>query len=75
VYFKYGKNKEGYWNHELFRNQLEDMIDCMEYIYPNHQFVFEVDSSSGHLKYADNCLDALALNKVWGGKQLEIVHT
>jgi hypothetical protein len=32
--------------------------------YPSHQFVFEVDSSSGHLKYADNCLDALALNKV-----------
>jgi hypothetical protein len=46
-YLNYGKNKDGYWNYEKFRQQVEDIMDVVEVIYNNYQLVIEVDQSSG----------------------------
>lgn len=55
-FFEYGKNREGYWNYDLFSQQVTDFLDCAESIYPNRQLLIEVDRSSGHMKYADDSL-------------------
>jgi hypothetical protein len=36
LFFEYGVNREGYWNHDLFSKQIEAMIDSLEYIYPSY---------------------------------------
>jgi hypothetical protein len=65
----YGKNKEGWWDHEMFSAQCTDIIDAFEFLYPAWQLAQEVDHSSGHGKYKADGLLVLAMNKGYGGKQ------
>ena len=37
---EYGENKEGYWNYENMVLQLEDCIDCLKCLYPDHEYLF-----------------------------------
>ena len=41
-FFEFGANKDGYWNGSHFNMQVEDMIYCLEVIYPDfdHQSIF-----------------------------------
>ena len=48
VEFEYGQNKEGYWNYDHMVLQIEDCVDVLQYMYPNFDFVFLLDHSSGH---------------------------
>jgi hypothetical protein len=68
-FLDYGKNKEGYWNYEMFNEQVEDLTDCVECLYPDFQFVMEADWSSGHAKGRSDALNAATMNVNFGGKQ------
>ena len=49
--------------------QIKDTIDCLKYLYPQFDFEFELDHSSGHNKECPNGLStsSAALNSGWGG--------
>ena len=47
-YLVYGKDI--YWNFERLAVQVEDVMDCLECLYPHLQFLLEFDHSSGHTK-------------------------
>ena len=74
VYFEYGTNKQGYWTYDHFVLQCEDVIDCLEVLYPSFKFIFSVDHSCGHDRQRPDGLNAREMNKYWGGKQ-RIMHS
>ncbi len=47
-FFEYGANKDGYWNYHREGLQLEDVVDCLTFLFPDVNFVFLFDQSSGH---------------------------
>ena len=52
LYLNIGVNREGFFTWEKFYIQLEDLMDCLEVCYPDHQFCFELDWSGCHGKKA-----------------------
>jgi len=68
-FLDYGTNKEGYWNYELFKEQVMDVIDCYDVLYPEFQVIFSVDWSSGHTAHREGCLNVNIMNVNFGGKQ------
>ncbi|KAI6017800.1 hypothetical protein BKA83DRAFT_4465169 [Pisolithus microcarpus] len=61
---EYGKNYDGYWNGELFVNQLkEKIIPAFERIHgAGYQALFFIDNSQGHSAYAEDALLASCMN-------------
>ena len=70
VYFEYGENKEGYWDYNHMVLQFEDAVDVLKVLYPEYDFVFLFDHSSGHSKQRPDGLNATHMNKGFGGKLL-----
>lgn len=68
-FLTYGKSKDGYWKYENFAEQVVDVLDMYEALYPNAQVLLEVDWSSGHSKHRDDALNVLAMGVNFGGKQ------
>lgn len=68
-FLSYGKNKDGYWTYENFAEQVTDVLDMYESLYPNAQVLVEVDWSSGHSKHRDDALNVLSMSVNFGGKQ------
>ena len=46
-YFRSGINHDGYWNGSHAKLQLEDVTDCLSYIFPSFDFVFYLISHLG----------------------------
>lgn len=67
TFWEYGKQKEGYWNYDMFAEQCVYIMDCFEVLYPDWQLVMEVDHSSGHAKYREDRLHVGNMNIKWGG--------
>lgn len=68
-FLSYGKNKDGYWTYEHFSQQVVDMLDLYECLYPNAQVLMEVDWSSGHSKHRADALNVSSMGVNFGGKQ------
>lgn len=68
-FLSYGKNKEGYWKYENFAEQVVDILDMYESLYPNAQVLLEVDWSSGHSKHREDALNVASMSVNFGGKQ------
>ena len=68
-FLKYGKNKEGYWDYDMFADQVAALLDCIEVLYPDHQIVLEVDWSQGHAKKMPQGLYVADVNLHPGGTQ------
>lgn len=68
-FLNYGKNKEGYWDYDMFAKQVVDLMDCIEVLHPDWQLMLEVDWSSGHAKHLDGALNANTMNAKYGGGQ------
>jgi hypothetical protein len=68
-FLKYGKNKEGYWDYDMFATQVVDLLDCIEVLYPGHQIVLEVDWSQGHAKKLPQGLYVSDVNLHPGGSK------
>ena len=87
--FKFGSQGDGYWNNELFINQVKSAISIAEFKYHKEQntIMFLFYQSSGHCAYADNALVAHKMNvsdidggkqpflrdTVWGGKPQKLI--
>jgi len=41
-FLQYGKNKEGYWDAEMFGKQIDRILDCFECLHPDWQLCLEV---------------------------------
>jgi hypothetical protein len=48
---------------------LEDCVDCLKFLYPDFDFLFLFDHSSGHAKRSENSLSAKDMKANYGGKQ------
>ena len=41
-FMQYGKNKEGYWDAEMFGKQIDRILDCFDCLHPDWQLCLEV---------------------------------
>jgi len=69
IFLDYGKNKQGYWNWERLSEQLRDLIDCFDALFPDCQMLMEVDWSQGHASFPPDALKVSSVNAKFGGKQ------
>ena len=68
-YLYIGANNEGYWNSFHMSLQFEDVVDCLQVLYPDYKFVFLFNHSQGHVRKRDGALSALNMSKGYGGAQ------
>jgi hypothetical protein len=68
-YFHIGVQNEGYWNSFHMALQLEDIVGCMNVLYPEFDVVFLFDHSQGHSRKREGSLDANSMNQNYGGAQ------
>ena len=66
-YFNAGVNKDGYWTSSHAKLQLEDCVDCLTILFPEYDFLFLYDQSSGHTKMRDDGLLVNNMNISYGG--------
>ena len=66
-YFHAGANKDGYWTSSHAKLQLEDCLDFLAVIFPNYDYLFLYDQSSGHTKMRDDGLLVSNMNISYGG--------
>ena len=53
---------------------MEDVVDCLTFLFPDVNFVFLFDQSSGHGWRQKDGLSARLMNKGWGGAS-PIMHS
>ncbi|CAM9660150.1 unnamed protein product [Ectocarpus sp. 12 AP-2014] len=68
-FLQYGKNKDGYWGYDEFKEQIEDVLDVLDVVEPDMQVVVEIDHSSGHTRQREDGLHVGNMNVKYGGKQ------
>jgi hypothetical protein len=68
-YLYIGANNEGYWNSFHMSLQFEDVVDCLQVLYPDFDFVFLFDHSQGHGRKRDGALSAIHMSRTYGGAQ------
>jgi hypothetical protein len=72
---RYAKNHEGYWTNRHMKLQLEDVGNCLCVAFPDFDFLFLFDQSSGHTKKRDDGLPTQNMNVEFGGKVSEMRHS
>ena len=55
-------NKDGYFNNEMFLNQVDKAVDIFEEKYPHAQTLSMFDNAQSHRKCLDNALNADHMN-------------
>jgi hypothetical protein len=68
-YLYIGANNEGYWNSYHMSLQFEDVVDCLQVLYPEFDFLFFFDHSQGHGRKRDGALSAMHMSRSFGGAQ------
>jgi hypothetical protein len=68
-YLYIGANNEGYWNSYHMSLQFEDVVDCLQVLYPEFDVVFLFDHSQGHARKRPGALNAFQMSKTYGGAQ------
>ena len=69
-YLYIGANNEGYyWNSYYMSLQFEDVVDCLQVLYPEFEFVFMFDHSQEHARKRSGALSAQHMSKTYGGAQ------
>ena len=74
-FFEYGADQDGYWNYQHMVLQLEDCVDVITNLYPQYDFVFLFDHSSGHDKQREDGLNIKKMTKGFGGAQRKMRDT
>ena len=72
---EFGANKDGYWNGSHFNIQVENMIDCLEVMYPDFDHIILADQSSGHTRKRIGGCDITKMNTGYGGVQPPITNS
>jgi hypothetical protein len=62
-----GAEKEGFWNYMHMALMTEDLVDCLQVIYPNHDFLLFFNQSSSHCQKRVDGLNVVGMNADWGG--------
>jgi hypothetical protein len=63
-------NNERYWNSYHMSFQLEDVVDCLQVLYPEFKIVFLFDhSSQGRARKRNGALNAMHMSRTFGGAQ------
>ena len=77
VILKYGAELEGYWNSDMFMQQVKKACTIAEFKYPRetHSLVWLFDQSSGHSAYPADALNIHKMNIKPGGKQAVLRDT
>jgi hypothetical protein len=68
-YIDVGENREGYWDYNHMVVQLEDVVDCLQVMRPDFDYLLLFDHSSGHAKKRIGGLDANKMKVYHGGVQ------
>ncbi len=68
-FFEAGAHKEGYWTYDHMALQMEDLVDCLTVLYPDHDIYCLYDQSSGHGRKRVGGLNAKDMNRKYGGDQ------
>jgi hypothetical protein len=68
-YLYIGANNKGNWNSYHMSVQLEDVVDCLEVLYPEYKIVFLFDHSQGHARKRNGALNAMQMSRTYGGAQ------
>ncbi len=68
-YLYIGANNKGYWNSFHMSMQFEDVVDCLQVLYPEFDFVFLFNHSQGHGRKRDGALSAMHISRTYGGAQ------
>ncbi|KAI0039257.1 hypothetical protein FA95DRAFT_1585324 [Auriscalpium vulgare] len=63
VYFKAGKNREGYFTNDDILRQVAKAMDILDKHYPNDCHIFVFDNATTHQKRADDALSARRMQK------------
>lgn len=71
IYLEYGSGKGRYWTCCHIMLKIKDCVDCLTYLFPQFDYEFELDHSSGHNAKRPNILSTTSsvLNLEWRGKQ------
>ena len=75
IFFSSGANKDGYWTSFHAKIQLEDAVDFLSIIFPEYDFTFMYDQSSGHTKMRSDGLLAGNMNLSYGGAVIKMRNT
>jgi hypothetical protein len=62
-----GASNEGYWNNFHMSVQFNDVVDCLQTLYPEYKFLSLLDHSQGHAHKTNGALSALNMAKGYGG--------
>jgi hypothetical protein len=73
--FEYGADSDGYWNYNHMVMQLEDCVDVLQQVYPQYDYLFLFDHSSGHDKQRSDGLNVKKMTKSFGGTQRKMRDT
>ena len=70
-YLDYGSGKDRYWTYRHMVVQIEDCSDCLRHLFPQFDYGFELDHSSGHNAERPDGLSTTTsvINLGWGGNQ------
>lgn len=74
-FFDIGMNEEGYWNFNHMALQVEDVFDVLSVKFPEYDFLFLMDQSSGHGRMREDALNVNQMSVKWGGKQSKLRKT
>jgi hypothetical protein len=73
--FEYGADSDGYWNYNHMVLQLEDCVDVLKHLYPEYDYLFLFDHSSGHDKQREDGLNVKMMTKSFDGTQRKMRNT
>ena len=68
-FFDAGVNLEGFWNYNQMALQVEDIYKILCVKYPQFDFLFMLDQSSGHRRMREGLLDVNLMSMKLRGKQ------
>jgi hypothetical protein len=74
-YFEVGADKDGFWNYLHMALMTEDLVDCLQVLYPAHDILLYFDQSSGHFRKRADGLNVVGMNSDWGGSQKLMRYT
>ena len=74
-HFKCDIHRDGYLNSSYTKLQIEDVLDIITLIFPQFDFMFLFDQSSGHMKCREDGLIVNKMNSSYGGAATKIHDT
>jgi hypothetical protein len=67
-YLYIGANNKGFWKSYYMSLQFEDILDCVQVLYPQCEFLFFFDRSQEHARKREGTLNAQQMSRHFGGK-------